>query len=97
MASTRTPGHLMTVRVMLFNLHGDEDKKGANGVDALKVYRQDEDHVIKLRRMNADSYWHVDAFNELFGDRTPYEILGAGECHGRGARPARPPSPAHQV
>ena len=56
MASTRTPGHLMIVRVMLFNLHGDEDKKGANGVDALKVYRQDEDHVIKLRRMNADSY-----------------------------------------
>lgn len=56
MASTRTPGHLMTVRVMLFNLHGDKDKKGANGVDALKVYRQDEDHVIKLRRMNADSY-----------------------------------------
>ena len=62
MASTRTPGHLMTVRVMLFNLHGDEDKKGANGVDALKVYRQDEDHVIKLRRMNADSYWYVNAF-----------------------------------
>lgn len=29
MASTRTPEHLMTVRVMLFNLHGDEDKKGA--------------------------------------------------------------------
>ena len=29
MASTRTLGHLMTVRVMLFNLHGDEDKKGA--------------------------------------------------------------------
>ena len=56
MASTRTPGHLTTVRVMLFNLHGDEDKKGANGVDALKVYRQDEDHVIKLRRINADSY-----------------------------------------
>lgn len=26
----------MTVRVMLFNLHGDEDKKGANGVDALR-------------------------------------------------------------
>ena len=47
----------MTVRVMLFNLHGDKDKKGAkHGVDALKVYRQDEDHVIKLRRMNADSY-----------------------------------------
>ncbi len=63
MASTRTPGHLMTVRVMLFNLHGDEDKKGANGVDALKVYCQDEDHVIKLRRMNTDSYWYVDAFN----------------------------------
>lgn len=34
-----------------------------HGVDALKVYRQDEDHVIKLRRMNADSHWHVDAFN----------------------------------
>ena len=29
MASTRIPGHLMTVRVMLFNLHGDKDKKGA--------------------------------------------------------------------
>lgn len=29
MASTRTPGHLITVRVMLFNLHSDEDKKGA--------------------------------------------------------------------
>lgn len=27
-----------------------------HGVDALKVYHQDEDHVIKLRRMNADSY-----------------------------------------
>ena len=33
-----------------------------HGVDALKVYRQDEDHVIKLRRMNADSYWYVNAF-----------------------------------
>lgn len=53
-----------------------------HGVDALKVYRQDEDYVIKLRRMNADSYWYVDAFNELFGDRTPYEILGEGEYHG---------------
>lgn len=29
MASTRTPGHLIAVRVMLFNLHSDEDKKGA--------------------------------------------------------------------
>lgn len=29
MVSFRTPGHLLTVRVMLFNLHSDDDKKGA--------------------------------------------------------------------
>ncbi len=78
MASTRTPGHLMTVRVMLFNLHGDEDKKGANGVDALKVYRQDEDHVIKLRRMNADSYWYVDAFNLTVAVRIKRDTMFSG-------------------
>lgn len=45
-----------------------------HGVAALKVYRQGEDCVIKLRRMNADSYWYVNAFNELFGGRTPQAI-----------------------
>lgn len=30
MSSTRTPGHLINIRVMLFNLHSDEDKKGAS-------------------------------------------------------------------
>lgn len=28
--STRTPGHVINVRVLLFNLHSDEDKKGAS-------------------------------------------------------------------
>lgn len=28
MPSTRTPGHLINIRVLLFNLHSDEDKKG---------------------------------------------------------------------
>lgn len=30
MLSTRTPGHVINVRVLLFNLHSDEDKKGAS-------------------------------------------------------------------
>lgn len=30
MSSTRTPGHAINVRVFLFNLHSDEDKKGAS-------------------------------------------------------------------
>ena len=29
MLSTRTPGHMITIRVLIFNLHSDEDKKGA--------------------------------------------------------------------
>lgn len=62
-----------------------------HGGDAFKVYRQDADFVIKLRRLNADSYWYVDAFNELFGDRTPYEILGEEEYHGQRALKLRQP------
>ncbi len=30
MSSTRTPGHMINIRVLLFNLHSDEDKKGAS-------------------------------------------------------------------
>ena len=30
MLSNRTPGHAINVRVLLFNLHSDEDKKGAS-------------------------------------------------------------------
>ena len=47
-----------------------------HGLDALKVYRPKEDSVIKFRRLDADTLRYVDAFNCLFGDRTPYEILG---------------------
>jgi len=47
-----------------------------HGMDVLKVYRPDETSVIKFRRLDADTRWYVDAFNELFGERTRYEILG---------------------
>ena len=30
MPSSRTPGHMINIRVLLFNLHSDEDKKGAS-------------------------------------------------------------------
>lgn len=30
MSSTRTPGHIINIRILLFNLHSDEDKKGAS-------------------------------------------------------------------
>ena len=30
MSSIRTPGHMIDIRVLLFNLHSDEDKKGAS-------------------------------------------------------------------
>ena len=30
MPSARTPGHMISIRVLLFNLHSDEDKKGAS-------------------------------------------------------------------
>ena len=30
MPSTRTPGHMINIRVLLFNLYSDEDKKGAS-------------------------------------------------------------------
>ena len=50
-----------------------------HGAEALKVYRQDENYVIKLRRLAASSRWYVEAYNEIFGDRTPYEILGEEE------------------
>ena len=54
-----------------------------HGAEALKVYRQDENYVIKLRRLDASSRWYVEAYNEIFGDRTPYEILGEEEYHGQ--------------
>lgn len=52
------------------------------GYDALRVYRPDEDFVIKLRRWTPAARWYVEAYNELFGDRTPYEILGEEEYRG---------------
>lgn len=52
------------------------------GHDALRVYRPDEDFVIKLRRWTPAARWYVEAYNELFGDRTPYEILGEEEYCG---------------
>lgn len=52
------------------------------GYDALRVYRPDEDFVIKLRRWTPAARWYVEAYNELFGDRTPYEILGEEEYCG---------------
>lgn len=47
-----------------------------HGLEVLKVYRPDKNSVIKFRRLDADTLWYVDAFNDLFGERTPYEILG---------------------
>lgn len=51
-------------------------------MDVVKVYRPDETSVMKFRRLDADTHWYVDAFNELFGDRTRYEILGEDVCDG---------------
>ncbi len=53
-----------------------------HGMDVLKAYRPDETSVIKLRRLDAVARWYVDVFNELFGNRTRYEVLGEDVYNG---------------
>ena len=44
MPSLRTPGHMINIRVLLFNLHSDEDKKGAskNGATRQRIKGREE-------------------------------------------------------